>query len=272
MNTRMDKYKEIEENIKQEKKEKIKKILYKILLIVIIILGILLLYMNKIEPKMLKINEYNIINNKIPQSFNGTKILHISDILYKTTTNKNTLKNIEEKVKLTNPDIIIITGNITSIIKQTEEDIKELNNFLKEISKNKETFIVKGDQDTEYSKILKNTEITKLDNETKELYNKQNEKIIITNNLDNEENTSYKITIINNYDNYKNNNSDLILAGNNLRGEIYLGKPILSKNKYKDNYYEKNNAKIYISNGIGSNHKLRLFNPPSLNIYRLYTN
>ena len=33
---------------------------------------------------------------------------------------------------------------------------------------------------------------------------------------------------------------------------------------------QENNSKIYISNGIGSNHGLRLMNKPSINVYRLY--
>ena len=71
------------------------------------------------------------------------------------------------------------------------------------------------------------------------------------------------------------NNYDLILAGHSHNGQItipFIGslyKPNGSKKYYKD-YYELEGTKLYISGGIGtSTLKLRLFNKPSINLYRL---
>lgn len=273
MNTREELNKEKEKNIKKDKLEKIKKIIFKIILILILIIGLLFIYMNKIETKKLIINEYNIIDNTLPNSFNGIKILHFSDLLYKTTTNLKTLEILKEKINNEKPDIIIFTGDITSNINLNDNDIKDLNNFFKDIKSKISTYLITGENDNKYtSDILLDTNIKLLDNQTDTIYTKENEFIEITNDTNYKENKNYKITIIHNLDNYENNNSDLILAGHNMRGEIYLFKPLLGNNKYNDNYYEINNTKAYISNGIGSIHKLRLLNKPSINIYRLYTN
>ena len=40
--------------------------------------------------------------------------------------------------------------------------------------------------------------------------------------------------------------------------------------KYTNSYYDINNTKFYISNGLGTeNISFRLFNKPSINLYRL---
>ena len=83
-------------------------------------------------------------------------------------------------------------------------------------------------------------------------------------------NNSY---IINNYDDYNKYNlsSNIVLAGHNLGGEVRLfNLPLLGLDKHLNNYYEENNSKVYISNGLGSIHHLRLMNIPSMNVYRLY--
>ena len=55
-----------------------------------------------------------------------------------------------------------------------------------------------------------------------------------------------------------------------LGGEIRLfNTPLLSNNNYMNNYYEEDNSKIYISNGLGSIHHMRFMNHPSINVYRL---
>lgn len=71
-------------------------------------------------------------------------------------------------------------------------------------------------------------------------------------------------------DNIDITNCNLILAGDNLGGEIKLfNKTLLDDHKYNNSYYKIDNTEIYISNGLGNNHKIRLFNHPSINLYRL---
>ena len=72
-----------------------------------------------------------------------------------------------------------------------------------------------------------------------------------------------------------NYNYDLALAGHSLNGSINI--PFIKKFFLEDNakdyykpYYKVNNTDFYISNGIGvSNINFRVFNTPSINIYRI---
>ena len=72
-------------------------------------------------------------------------------------------------------------------------------------------------------------------------------------------------------------NTDIVLAGHSLGGQIrlpFVGGIIRQKGatKYHDTFHQKGNTDIYISNGIGlGNMKMRLFNTPSVNLYRLDT-
>ena len=69
--------------------------------------------------------------------------------------------------------------------------------------------------------------------------------------------------------------TSLILAGHSINGSINIPGikntllPEGAKNYYNP-YYELDNTRIYISNGIGVNNvNFRLFNTPSFNLYRL---
>ena len=70
-------------------------------------------------------------------------------------------------------------------------------------------------------------------------------------------------------------NYDLILAGHSHDGQVKLpgiGAVILPNGakKYHKNYYNLNGTDFYISSGIGtSRYNFRLFNRPSINLYRL---
>ena len=94
-------------------------------------------------------------------------------------------------------------------------------------------------------------------------------------NLENLKNEEYfSICMLHNPDkinNLKDVKCDLALAGDTLGGEIKVtpNSCLLTDNKYCKSYYDINNTKLYISNGIGNNYKVRLFNRPSINLYRL---
>ena len=77
-------------------------------------------------------------------------------------------------------------------------------------------------------------------------------------------------------DTIANYNVDLVLAGHSLLGQIripFFGGVIKKDNatKYLDSYYMVNNTKIFVSAGLGTdnNFKFRLFNKPTINLYRL---
>lgn len=65
-------------------------------------------------------------NDKIPQPFNGYRILHISD-LHDASFGKNQ-KNILKKVQLLQPDVIFLTGDMIDCRKTTRRTIQK--NFM----------------------------------------------------------------------------------------------------------------------------------------------
>lgn len=279
MTSREEKNKKYVDEINKEKRIKITKILLKILFIIITLFTVMFLYAKFYEPAKLETHEYLINDISIPDEFNGVKILHFTDILYGNSSKKQ-LEKVQEEIKIINPDIVLFTGNIINKDYQiSEEEIKTINAFFKNIPYTIGKFAVLGDMDTQnFDLIMENTDFTIINNESLSIYNGINKinLIGINYNKNNEvKNTddSFTITIINNYDEYSKYNitSDLVFAGHNLGGEIRIfNQPLLGLDKHLNNYYEENNSKIYISNGLGSIHNLRFMNKPSINVYRLY--
>ena len=279
MISRSEKNKKLNKKINYEKTLNISKKIIKILFIFIFIFSTFFLYSYFIGIKGININEY-IIKDNIPNSFNGIKIMHFSDLLYDKTMNKEYLSSLLDKIKLTNPDIVIFTGNlINKNYKIQEEDIINISSFMKNIPYRLGKYAVKGNYDTSnFDLIMDNTNFTILDNEVLTIYNDFDDYINICgininkNDTISLKNDNYTITLINNYDMYSNYNikSNLVLAGNNLGGEIRLFNiPLLANNKYMNNFYKDNNANIYISNGLGSIHHMRFMNHPSINVFRI---
>ncbi len=285
----------INEQLKENKKTKSKKII-KILFFIIFILIIILLYSRFIGTKGLKVKEYKIVNENFTDNFYGLKIVHITDLHYGNTTNNSDLKKIVDKVNLIKPDIIVFTGDLLDK-KLNNEELGEFKSTLNNMKSNIKKYAVNGNHDENFSEILKETGFTDLNNNYDSLYNSNNSVILfsgintnddindaiknINNFLSDEQNTNniiYKIMLMHEPDkilDFDYNNYDLILAGHSHNGQItipFIGslyKPNGSKKYYKD-YYELEGTKLYISGGIGtSTLKLRLFNKPSINLYRL---
>ena len=279
MISRKERNKKLNSEINHEKTMNFSKKIIKIVLIILLLFTFLFLYAYFIGVKGIKTNEY-IIKDNIPSSFNGIKILHFSDLLYGKTINNDDLSFLINEFKNINPDIVIFTGNIVSQdYNLSENDIKEIKSFMKNIPYKIGKYAVNGNNDTNnFNLIIDNTDFTVLDNEVIDIYNNSNESINICGiNINKEEtinnkNDNYTITLINNYDKYNKYGitSNLVFAGNNLGGEVKLfNKALFNNNKYMNSFYEEKNSKIYISNGLGSIHHVRFMNHPSINVYRL---
>lgn len=274
---------------------------WKITLFILVILTIIaiciLLYARYIGTKNIRVNEIKLVATTLTDEFKGFKIVHISDIQYGKSTFKKQLDELSEKINLTKPDIIVLTGDlINKEATLTEEDIDILINFLKSLNVNIKKYAVSGDNDslfTEFDNILKDGGFINLDNDFDTIYygklnyilisgigNDFNDNSLIdtTNYLkDNEQLPIYKILLVHKPDIIDNVNEsyDLILSGHSLNGLVNL--PILgplyledgAKKYYKD-FYQLENTKLYVSNGIGTNnYSFRLFNKPSFNFYRM---
>ncbi len=277
-----------------------KKILYYILLI-LLILFIILIYSRFIGTIGLKTNEIPITTINIPESFSGLKIVHFADIHYKKIITEDRIKELVSEINKLKPDIVLFTGDLLdNDYNLTNSDINFLIEELSKIESTYGNYSIIGDND--YNKIdtIKNIYIQSnfilLDNNYTIITNQYNDKIFIGglstytyNNaninevmeyFNDNENINYKIimihepdyidTIINNY-----SNINLILSSHSLNGSINI--PIIKQlllpagaTKYYKPYYKINNTDIYISSGIGVNNiNFRLFNPPSINFYRI---
>ncbi len=265
--------------------------------IFIILIAALFLYGRYIEPHTIKIKEYTISNSNIPESFNGLKIIHFSDLLYKEDTTEDDLKKIVAKINQYKPDVIFFTGDLIYQNYQISEDDKNLLiKYLNKMDCSLYKYAVIGDNDeindNQYYDILDKSNFKLLNNNKEYLFYKDINPIKIiglTNTMNiselliEEENITPIYTIVlthepGNINELKDYNFDLILAGHYLGGIInipFYGALIKKDHtdNYLNNYYKINNTEVYISNGIGTEYfSFRLFNKPSINFYRLNKN
>ncbi len=271
----------------------------KITIIIILIICSIFLYSRFLGTKGIEVKEYAIVNSKIPSNFYGLKIVQISDIHYKMTTDKNDLKKIVKEINLLKPDIVLLSGDLfdTSIV-YSQEDFKDITKLLKSIDYNIGKFAIKGEDDLKiknWKTIINDSDFININDSHEFIYNGSTEPILLVgissnyadnhiketvDNIYKEIDMEYKFSIllmhepdfINNIDYSKFN---LILAGHSHNGQVvlpFIGGLIrdkFAKNYYK-NYYDLGNTDIYISSGIGtSKYKFRFCNKPSFNLYRL---
>lgn len=275
------------------------KLWVKILLVIIVLFSLFTLYGRYIGTNGLKVNEYSIINSKIPESFYGLKIVHFSDIHYKVTITKEELEKVIDEINLLKPDIVILNGDLfNKDIEYTKNDYKDLIEILGKINYNIGKYAIKGDNDLSIKKwesVINDSNFINLNDTYELIYNDGIDPILLVGISSNSKKNNIKDTIknINEQVKYKYSYSiltlhepdyinnidystyDLILAGHSLNGQIKLPfvggiiKPYGAK-KYYDEYYELDHTKLFISSGIGTNSfKFRFNNKPSFNLYRL---
>ena len=280
-----------------------KKIL-KFFLIIFSIIILIIIYAGTLGMMGLNTKEYTIMEDNLPNNFDGLKIVHFSDLHYNRGITTNKVKSIVDEINLIKPDIVVFTGDLVDKdMNLGKDDYEKLTKELKRINASLGKYAVLGEDDYELDqesviKVYEDSDFTYLDNSYDIIYNKYHEKIFIggLNNVTHEQNDldklfndkvkelniPYMIILVHEPDisdeialNYEPN---LILAGHSHNGQIrlpYLGAvytPPFAKVYYED-YYEINNTKLYISSGLGvSTINARLFNHPSLNLYRIYKN
>ena len=271
-----------------------KKLLSTILSIMLIFF-LILLYSRFVGTIGLETNEISIKTN-LNDNFNGLKIIQFSDLHYKKVITEKRIKELINEINKHKPDIVFFTGDLLD--KDYKLENKDINFLITELKKIKTTYgiyAIMGDNDYSNEEILKNiylqSNITLLNNESIYIYNEFNDKIILQGfgsylkNFDlnktisslEEDNTTYKISLVHEPDAINDiikqtNSPSLILSGHSLNGSINIPiiKNILLPNGAKKFKANKQNKNIYISNGIGvTNINFRLFNTPSINLYRL---
>ena len=298
-----EKQKEIFEEDKKETIKKIIKISLKIVFFVAVFAAIFFTYTTYVSTTVIGIREYRITNSKLPENFDGMKIIHFSDLHYGSTMFEENLKTIKKKINERKPDIIIFTGDLIDPNYKMNEGQKELlAERLKELKATFGKYAILGDEDNEeIITIYNQADFIVLRNEYDLIYNDNKEPIMIVGldsllsgnqNLENAyqyfkqetyNSNIYTITIVhepdtveNIIDNYQ---TDLILAGHSHNGNIripIINLPIERKEgakKYNNEYYALKDNTLYISSGLGTNNKtgIRLFCRPSINFYRFST-
>ncbi|MBR1936540.1 MAG: metallophosphoesterase [Bacilli bacterium] len=290
------------EIIKEERQAKIKKIIkmtFKYTLILILALTAFFSYNSFIATKKIKVREYRIKNQKIPDSFNGTKIIQFSDLHLGTTMQIKDLNNLIKLINERKPDLVVFTGDLIESnhnleSKEQESLIKKLKNITATLGK----YAILGDEDTEkISTIFNQSDFTILRDEYDLIYKNNNESILLlglssslSNKQDIEKAYSYfreethnsnifTISLLHEPDSVDNiissYHSDLFLAGHSLNGSVripFFNYSIIKPNgakKYYQDYYKLNDSELYISSGLGSKTGIRLFCRPSINFYRL---
>lgn len=286
----------MEEKIVEQEPKK-KRIWLRILLVFLAIIALFWIYLFFIEPKMLVIQEYAVVDEMIPDSFNGFKIVQFSDIHFGRTTNEQEVTNVVEKINLLKPDILVFTGDLfDEYITLSDDNIAFLKESLKATTATLGKYAIKGDSDylniEKYEEIMKESGFTILDSRNVPIYYLENTPIYLsgissitkqeydlTKALTKEaEGNFFQILLTHEPIIFQEVSSStrLVLAGHSLGGLIRI--PYTNGLFKKDNTgdyqvgkFTDGNAVMYVSNGIGTeDFSARFLNIPSISLYRLY--
>lgn len=284
-----------EVNLKEEKKGH--KILFKIFLFLVFFIVILFCYMHFWEPKTIITHEYAVVNEALPESFNGFKIAHFSDIHFGRTTNEDEVEKVVFLVNEMKPDIIVFTGDLFDNYITLSNDNKEfLKSTLANMSATIGKYAVKGDSDYidegAFQEIMEGAGFTILENTNIPIFYEGKTPIYLsgissitknspdyTNAFQKElEGSFYQILLCHEPIIFNNvaSNTNLVLSGHSLGGLLRI--PFLGGLMKKDNVgeyelgeYTTDSSNLFVSNGIGTeNVSFRFLNYPSINLYRLY--
>ncbi len=275
----------------------------KIVVIGIFLLTGLVLWSRYLSTSGLVVKEYSVINKELPESFNGFKIIHFTDLHYGRTVDLEVLKNLVREINILKPQMVVFTGDLIdkdiNVNKEKEEEITEA---LKTIDAEIIKLSIKGNHDyyndIPYVDIMKNAGFEVLDNDALNVYYKSTMPILIvglsssikdfpdySKALENSsislEEAQKQFTIVLAHEpdqikSYQDYDIELMLSGHSHNGQIrfpFFGAVIKSygSRTYYDPYYKVNDTDLYISGGIGvSSYNFRFLNKPSFNLYRLY--
>lgn len=293
------------EIINEERRAKRKKFVLlslKVIFILIVVFMTFYLLNTYIFTKKMIVKERRIVDEKIPENFNGIKIVQFSDLHYGSTIFIDDVKNLVKLINSRNPDIVIFTGDL--IDKNYKISSKEREKLIKELSKVKANigkYAVDGDEDATYADIyatvIKQANFINISNSYDLIYDEENVPIIIIGvssllsekyNIDDafsyfndstSNNDLYRIVVFHEPDlaDYilEKEKANLLLAGHSHNGNIKL--PFIDglikydgAKKYYDAEYHIGEASLFISSGIGTNGSgVRMFCHPSINFFRL---
>lgn len=260
-----------------------------------------------LENNLIKVTRIKLSFDKLPKSFNGYKIVQLSDLHGKTFgRNNNKLVSTITKEK---PDLIVITGDLVDVRYFNDDEII---NFLNQIKYIAPVYYVTGNHElakgrfTHLESILKKNGIKILRNSTNTI-KKNTETItligiddpILTNVSDNNVNrktlskelekslkstqqSTFKILLSHRpeqFQLYSEYNINLIFAGHAHGGQIRLPftDGLIAPNqgflpKYTSSKYTLTTSTMIVSRGLGNGSiPIRLFNRPEIIVTTLYS-
>lgn len=266
--------------------------------IVLSIVFIILMVYPYIGNNMLVINKLQVTSDRIPNGFNGYKIVHLSD-LHNKYFGKNQNKLVE-KIKKLKPDLIVITGDIVDSRRYNEEPSIKLIEEIKGIAP---IYYVPGNHEIrsgkleEFQKKLQQQGAMVLRNQSKSII-KNNDKIIIAgiddptavksgknenDKVQMEINKAIKKEYEGNYrillshrpekfQLYVNNKLDLVFTGHAHGGQVripFLGGLIAPHQglfpKYTSGKHTSGKTTMIVSRGLGNSiAPIRIFNRPEI--------
>ena len=94
----------------ETEKKKTHKFLNFLLFIIILSLG-LVFYSKYVGVKGLIVKEYRVESNILTENYSGLKVVHFSDLLFKSTVDRDDIKKLVSKINTLRPDIIVFTGD-----------------------------------------------------------------------------------------------------------------------------------------------------------------
>lgn len=275
----------------------------KVLLFIVIISIGLFTFFNW-QNNSIIISEMVFKNDAIPESFEGYKILQISDLHNKEFGSKQ--NKILAKIEKINPDIIVITGDLIDSNNTNIDIAMELINRainiapIYYVSGNHEAW---SDSYNDLKSKLENSGVVVLDNQKIEVFNDSDSVDIVgladtsfiksdwleygdnseTNNLLNmltEGSTNFKILLAHRpelFDIYSNSSVNLIFSGHAHGGQFrlpFIGGLIAPDQgffpKLTEGIHTNNNTSMIISRGLGNSIiPVRIFNRPELIVVTL---
>lgn len=263
-----------------------------ILLSIIIILPFLFYYNNSvIETTYI---DYN--NSKLPSSFDGLRIVHLSD-LHNKSFGKNQA-NLIDKVKNENPDLVLITGDI---VDRNSKNADNALSLAEELTKFTKVYYVSGNHETSGSQFkslkegLEERDVIILDDKQStisigsdviNLWGISNNSLATLpydyDKYTSLDNTEFNMLIAHKpeyLEDYQNIGFDLGFAGHAHGGQIripFINQGIIAPGqglfpKYTEGINTIDDFSLIISRGLGnSGFPLRLFNRPEVIVVTLH--
>ena len=271
---------------------KLKKIIT-ILVVCILLLLITIYNAIYVNTKDITVRKETLSSEKIDNTLNNLLVCYFSDLHYGTFLDDEDLNNIETKINEFNPDIIIFGGDLIDSALSGDKQTK-LNNFLRNLNCKYGKYAVLGDKDYEYlsqvTTIYQECDFRLLDNAFERIYINGSYINIVGINCNNPnytsayegQNTSYYTIAVSHYPdlaaNLSSANTDYILAGHSLGGQVYL--PIISlfnRPTGAENYFKGktkvNSITLDITNGLGTiKNDARLNADAEIVIYKFKSN